>query len=135
LERLLHSTSNAKAEAAVSIDAFSVHNEIGNIELRDGVVDSSQEHFELRFGPAGASWDDLLLVALVAAPLADVATVHILIDRDDPVRAEAVDKVWENIRYYLQEKGEPNPWVYAQHHSTTTTNIYSDVRWRFFERK
>ena len=36
-------------------------------------------------------------------------------------------KVMSELRYYLLDKGEPDPWNYAQYHCTTAANLYSAV--------
>ena len=35
------------------------------------------------------------------------------------------------LRYYLLDKGEPDPWNYAQYHCITAANLYSAVHWSF----
>ncbi len=33
--------------------------------------------------------------------------------------------------FYLVQRGESDPWAYAQYHCGTSANIYSNVHWSF----
>jgi hypothetical protein len=38
-------------------------------------------------------------------------------------------EVRHQVRWLFVEKGEHDPWAYAQHHCTTGANIYSRLHW------
>jgi hypothetical protein len=38
----------------------------------------------------------------------------------------------KELDFYLVEKGEMNPWAYAQYHCSTAANMYSTVHWSYF---
>ena len=54
-------------------------------------------------------------------------------DRADPAHREAAEAVAKELDFYLVEKGEVDPWVYAAYHCGTTSNVYSDVHWALQE--
>jgi len=95
-------------------------------------VDPAQAHFELRFGSlqVPASGTLPLLVARVGRPIDRVFPVEWLVRPADGQR-EALDAVTKDLDYYLVAKGEPDPWLYAQHHAGTAANVYSSVHWSF----
>jgi len=46
--------------------------------------------------------------------------------------AEQREAVAAEIRFYLLDKGEPDPWAYAIHHCSTAANVYSSIHWGYF---
>lgn len=50
----------------------------------------------------------------------------------DGGHTEAIDDVRRELDFYLVSKGEPDPWVYAQYHCGTASNVYFNVHWSFF---
>jgi hypothetical protein len=95
-------------------------------------VDRSQDHFELQYGSADDS-DKWFSVARVGAPAGSTFSVEWIVDRADPVYHEAASAVAKELDFYLVTKGEADPWIYAQYHCGTSSNIYSDVHWAFHE--
>lgn len=103
---------------------------------REGSVDRSQEHFELRYGSAEAEddgWDDWTPIALIGRPVAGIATVQFLVPTDDPNTVEAVRYAKKEIQFYLIDLEKTDPWEYAKYHCGTLANVYSDIHWSFFE--
>jgi hypothetical protein len=105
----------------------------GNWSWREGKVDRTSDHFELRYGSAnGSGWDEWLPVALVGRPINGVFVVQFLIDQANESQAQVVGVLIDELDFYLVEKGEPNPWAYAQYHAGTLSNVYSLIHWSFF---
>lgn len=101
-----------------------------------GKVSRSDEHMEIRFGSADLSeWDHWIPVALVGAPKGHTFTVEFLLAPGASNEHQAIEAVKRELNFYLIEKGEENPWSYAQYHCGTASNWYSDVNWGFFEAK
>lgn len=99
---------------------------------REGTVDPAEEHFEIRYGSARDSdWTAWVSLARVGAPLRRVFPVQFLVDRNDSANALMVQSVVRELDFYLVEKGESDPWRYAQYHSSASSNLYSDVHWLF----
>lgn len=103
-------------------------------QWRPGVVDRRQAHFELRYGSATeGGWDNWLPVALVGPPREGVFPVQLLpLDNSGPHEDSLRSKVTRELDFYLVEKGESDPWAYAQYHCGTAANVYSSVHWSFF---
>jgi hypothetical protein len=100
-------------------------------ELREGPVDPEGDHFELRFGLATqGNWDEWILVALVGPPEAGATNIQFLVASQEST-AFLIEKVWREVKFYLLELNEKDPWVYAQHHCGTSSNLYSDIHWSF----
>jgi hypothetical protein len=78
----------------------------------------------------GAS-SDATLVALVAPGPGRTFTVEIVPDIAS-APGEAIQATVRELRYYLVELGEPNPWAYAAYHCGTAANLYSSVQWGHF---
>lgn len=103
---------------------------------REGPVDPSGEHFELYFGSAkDPDWNAWPVVARVGPAVHGVFPVEFVVDRKSSSAAEMIDAVARDVAYYLVELGERDPWLYAQYHCGTTSNLYSDVHWSFFRKK
>jgi len=102
---------------------------------KEGRVDRTKEHFELRYGSAEHSdWQEWVPVAVVGPPKTGMVNVQFLVEHKDPKNSTVVSEVTKEIEFYLIEKGEPDPWGYAQYHCGTGANIYSEVHWSFFGR-
>jgi hypothetical protein len=99
------------------------HLETSIDRLRQGKVNRRKSHFELRFGAEPAP------IAVIAPPKAGVVNVQFLVDPGD----EVISKVLKEIKHYLLELGEPDPWAYAQYHCGTSANLYSEVQWSFVD--
>ena len=98
-------------------------------------VDPADDHFALRYGSAGESdWDTWVLVARVGRPVQEVFGVQFLVARDVAALDPAVKAVTAELDFYLVEKGEQNPWAYAQYHCGTSANLYSKVHWLYSRR-
>lgn len=100
----------------------------------EGAVDTRSDHLELRYGSVNESdWDRWLAVARVGSPVARTFPVEWLLS--SKVHREAVRAVRKELDFYLVEKGEEDPWAYAQDHCSTAANIYSEVHWVFHKER
>jgi hypothetical protein len=94
------------------------------------VVDIRSDHLELRYGSANQTdrnaW---VAVVRVGPPVARTFPVEWLLSLK--AHREAVRSVRKELDFYLVEKGEEDPWAYAQYHCSTAANMYSDVHWAF----
>jgi|SRR5580698_6682863 hypothetical protein len=107
-----------------------------NWSWRQGTVDRTGDHFELRYGSANDSgWDEWVPVALVGPPINGVFDVQFLVDQANESQAQFVGPLIEELDFYLVEKGEPNPWTYAKYHAGTSSNVYSSIHWSFFPKR
>ncbi|HTF65094.1 MAG TPA: hypothetical protein VK638_20655 [Edaphobacter sp.] len=79
------------------------------------------------------NWDTWIPVAVIGPPKVGVVNVQFLIEPNDLMNTTALGAVKKDIEYFLLELGEPKPWVYAQHHCGTMSNVYGDVHWSFFK--
>ena len=101
---------------------------------QEGRVDRTKEHFELRYGSAkDGGWSNWLPVALVGPPAAGIVNVQFLVETGDPRNGNAVSDVKREIQYYLFELKGPNPWLYAEYHCGTTSNVIGNVHWSFLD--
>ena len=99
----------------------------------EGEVDPNAEHIELRYGRADSGgWSDWTPVAHVAAPQDHVFRVQFLLRPLDERQEAALEAAKEELDFYLIEKGERDPWAYAQYHCGSTGNAYADVHWSYF---
>lgn len=110
---------------------------IGRRQWREGSVDRSSHHFEIKFGNPDADIDraDWTLVARVGAPQGSIFPVEFVVTTSDEGNAEMLTVVRKELDYYLVEKGERNPLGYMQHHCGTAANLYSSAFWSFCERR
>lgn len=98
-----------------------------------GVVNTSEEHIEIRYGSADDSgWDQWTPVALVSSPKQHTFTVQFLIEAQTLNESEMISAVKSELDFYLVEKSEKNPWIYVRYHCGTCANVYSKVHWSFF---
>jgi hypothetical protein len=98
---------------------------------REGQVDRTKEHFELRYGSAEQS--DSIPVAVVGIPQGGTVNVHFLIEPGDSRNIDILGRVKRDIQFYLFELQEGDPWAYAQYHCGTASNIFSEIHWSFFK--
>lgn len=99
---------------------------------REGPVEPTREHFELRFGSVDDSdWASWVPVARVGLPTGQRFWVQFLITPSDPEHRRMIDDVRAELDFYLVEKRERNPWAYALYHCGTSANLYSSVHWSF----
>ena len=107
-----------------------------NWSWRQGTVDRTSDHFELRYGSANDSgWDEWMPVALVGPPKNGVFDVHFLIDQANEARAQVVGALIDELDFYLIELEKPDPWAYAQYHAGTASNAYSSIHWSFLPKR
>ena len=54
---------------------------------------------------------------------------------DDAIQSkEEKEAVIRELDLYLNGLDKENPWAYAVYHTSTGSNLYSDVQWGFFPR-
>lgn len=94
--------------------------------LAAGVVDRDCEYMVLG---CGDGFDEFIPVALVAPSADGTFTVEVVMPPDDPRAATALPAAVRELRFYLVEKGERNPWAYAKYHTSTAANAYSSIHW------
>ena len=106
---------------------------------REGPVDQSREHMELRYGAVRqGAWHDWLPVARVAPPVDGVVTVEFLVDKDDAGNADLIAMAVKQVKFYLIDYGKRAnlggfvPWEYASYHCGTMSNMYSQIHWSHF---
>ncbi len=98
-----------------------------------GKVSEDEEHIKISFGSFDDSgWDQFTTIARVSAPKKRTFVVEFLIESEKPHETEMVTDVKRELDFYLVEKGEENPWVYARYHCGTGANVYSSVHWSYF---
>ena len=103
--------------------------------LVEGTVNTSAEHFEITYEDAP------LPVALIARDSGRFFTVQFEeVNRSQTgatkIRSQTGatkirKEVRKEIKYYLVELGEPDPWAYAIYHCETMANAYSSVHWAY----
>lgn len=69
-------------------------------------------------------------VARVAPPITHMFNVEFLID-ETTFNMPMIKSVKKELGFYLVEKGEADPWTYAKHHCTTSSNAFSMVHWSY----
>ena len=98
--------------------------------LLSGIVNRDDEHIELLYGDANnLDPEDFIQVALVAPGPGKRFTVQYTIVADNADARRMVKEVQKELRYYLIELGERDPWLYARYHCGTALNWYSLVHW------
>src|ERR1700733_4246306 len=98
-----------------------------------GYVDATGEHFQLLIVDLeeGVQTQEKV-AALIGPPEAGFVNVRFLIEESE-ASASTIEKLENEINFYLVELNEPDPWKYAQYHCGTASNVYSSVRWSFIE--
>jgi hypothetical protein len=103
------------------------------IRWKEGQVDQTQQHFELRYGSAkGRNRGEWTPAALVGRPVAGVLVVQFLIEEGDSRKARILKETKEDIQF-MCELNEPDHWNYFKYHCTTASNLYCDIHWSFFD--
>lgn len=98
--------------------------------LVSGIVNRDEEHIMLIYGdPNEVDPEDFIPVALVAPLPGEGFVVQHTLSGDDPQAEKMVRQAQHELRYYLAELGEPDPWAYAIYHCGSVVNWYSRVRW------
>lgn len=99
---------------------------------REGPVDRTPEHFELRYGELSPREShDCISIALVSLSHEGSVNIEFLIDKADPRNANTINDVERELDFYVIELKEPDPWKYLRYHCATTSNLYSTVHWTF----
>jgi len=102
-------------------------------QWQEDFVDPDKEHIEIRYGDASQSgYYDCLPIALIGRPKGHVFPVRWLVQADTTEHVRAIQKTRWQLTFYLVEKGERDPWLYAQYHCTTCANMFSAVHWTYF---
>ena len=94
-------------------------------EWVEGVVDSTHEHLEIRYGERHAP------VALVAQRARGRFAVQFLV-KADPANQHTgriLDTVRRELTFYLLDVVGPDSWPFVQYHCTTPANRRSIVHW------
>jgi hypothetical protein len=60
-----------------------------------------------------------------------VFRVEFLMEGKKPAEAKMIHAAEDQLTFYLVEKGEEDPWYYAQYHCGTAANAYSVIHWSF----
>lgn len=99
----------------------------------EGRVDTAKEHIEILYSDFMNEDGEALAPVARVAPAGKSRhsfVVEFLIRPEQPGAAEMLDAVRRELDFYLVEKCEPDPWIYAQYHATgTAANLYSHVHW------
>ena len=99
----------------------------------EGKVDRGKEHIELRCGDASeAEYKNWRPVALIGPPQNHTFPVEWLADESTTEDKGAIQAARKELDFYLVEKRERDPWVYAQYHCGTAANMYSKIHWSYF---
>ena len=99
---------------------------------RTATVDPAAEHFALSYNGDDSLTADRARVARLG-PLRDGKyDVEFILDPRARGASGIRDAVVDHIEFYLHDKGEANPWGYAQYHCSTGANLYGPVHWTYF---
>ena len=89
----------------------------------EGLVGKKTEYIEITYKENSDP------VALIGKGDGTNFIVQFLIIKELLNNKEIFKAVSRDIDYYLIVLEEKDPWRYAQHHCTTSSNLYSDVHW------
>ncbi len=99
----------------------------------EGTVDEAGEHILLEYRDINTAtaicW---IKVARLSPPKGQVFTVEWLIKPDTTERAAALDAGRRSLDFYLVELQKQDAWKYAIYHTSTMSNVYSQVHWAYF---
>jgi hypothetical protein len=98
-------------------------------ELLPGIIDRSHEHILLVYGDANQADPQDFVPSALVAPCPGGFAVQYIISADDSDARRMVREVQRELRCYLIESTERDPWTYAIYHSGTASNWYSRVHW------
>ena len=91
-----------------------------------GRVDTDQDHFKINYR------EDPSAIALVG--LGEHRTFVVQFLENCPTDTDCLNAVKKQLDFYLCEKKERDPWLYAKYHCNTASNFYSRVHWAFCPR-
>ena len=96
----------------------------------EGKVDEKKEHMKLLYGEIDAG---IIPVALLAKGTGNNFIVQFILKKTIPQEEanKIIEKVKEDLNFYLIEKHEKDPWAYAIYHTGTVSNMYSNVHWSY----
>ena len=102
------------------------------MRLIPGIVNREHDYVELLYGDTDRlGLSNLVPVAIVTPGQGDCFVVQFIIDADD-LSGELMgmlEEVQAELEYYLVNKQEPDPWVYAAYHRGAANNWYFRVHW------
>jgi hypothetical protein len=101
------------------------NDKVKKISWSEGLVDKNSEYVEITYQ------DKSDPVALIGKVDGTNFVVQFLINKDQPDNKKILKSVICDVDYYLIEKQEEDPWLYAKYHCTTPSNIYSSVHWSY----
>ena len=104
------------------------------LEIVEGPVSPDDEHMSLSYGSFDTEESPFPTVARVSPPRNGVITLELLVNRSTPHDQAIMAAVRGEVSWLFIEKGERNPWGYAQYHSTTSANIYGLVHWSWIQK-
>lgn len=92
-------------------------------EIKKGKVDVSKEHFLLYFNE------------IRSKPYAKISKNGdgFIIEITNIFRSYGMELAKLEIKRYLLESKENNPWEYAKYRCRTISNVYADIRWAYCE--
>ena len=87
----------------------------------EGIIDENDDHIKLWFK------ENINPTAMVATQ-----KKQLIVQFLDLQDQEAINAVVKDLDFYFIELGKEDPWEYAIYHTTTASNVYSDVHWGYF---
>lgn len=99
----------------------------------EGRVDRTDEHFQLLYGEIGKS----VPVTLVSKGNGRKFIVEFVYKgaKNNKTGRKILEEAKREISFYLVEKQEQDPWIYAKYHCRTASNLYSSIHWVFYTGK
>jgi len=99
----------------------------------EGIVDTQDEYIELTYGDVWNA-EKLQPIARVGKPKKYVFPVQWLVSPLSEEHAKMIKATKDSLDYYLIELGELDPWIYAQYHCGTYSNIVSTIHWSYYNK-
>ena len=101
-----------------------------NWKIVEGLVNRNKDYIRITYGK------DPDPIALISRGKGNSFKIQFMLSKDtsDKKVQAILEEVQREIKFYLVEKGEENPWAYAIFHCGTAANVYSKVHW-FYYRK
>ena len=101
-----------------------------NWKIVEGLVDRNEDYIRITYGK------DPDPITLISRGKGNSFKIQFMLSKDtsDKKVQAILEEVQREIKFYLVEKGEENPWAYAIFHCGTAANVYSKVHW-FYYRK
>jgi len=102
----------------------------------EGVVDKNKDHIKITYGDVRKD-ETMIPIAHIAPGEGRSFNVQFINKKDDlgNKMTSILKEVKEELNFYLVNKGEPDPWAYAQYHCTTAANMYSNVHWEWIPKR